>query len=53
MNFSSLHGHGTSSWPGSRGAPTECRQGTYVASSPMRSRTAVPILAMIRIEQTT
>src|SRR4029079_9119326 len=27
--LSGWHGHGTSAWPGARGAPTECRQGTH------------------------
>ena len=31
--FSASHGHGTSAWPGSSGAPTECRQGTKSPSA--------------------
>ena len=53
MYFVSLHGHGTSAWPGFSGAPIECRQGTKSASSPIRSSTSVPIRAMMRIEHTT
>ena len=48
-----LHGHGTSCSPGSSGAPMECRAATNGASSPIRSSTAVPIRAMIRIDATT
>src|SRR5262245_24710446 len=48
-----LHGHGTSDWPGSSGAPIECSAGTKSAPSPIASRTAVPIRVMIRIEATT
>jgi hypothetical protein len=53
MYFSALHGHMTSCWPGSSGAPTECKQRTKSAPSPMRSRTSAPIRVMMRIEQTT
>src|SRR4051795_6285078 len=53
MYFVSLHGHGTSCWPGSIGAPTECRAGTKSASSPMASRTPVPIRVMMRMLATT
>ena len=50
MYFVWLHGHGTSSCPGSRGAPTECRQGTYAACvSSMRRSTVLPMRAMIRM----
>ncbi len=51
MYFSSLHGHGTSFWPASSGAPTECRQGTYFASVPIFASTSAPVRAMIRIER--
>ena len=51
--FSASHGHGTSAWPGSSGAPTECRHGTNSPSSPSASRAAVPIRVMIRIETAT
>ena len=53
MYFVSLHGQGTSFWPGSSGAPTECRHLTKSASSPIFARTSVPILAMIRMLTTT
>src|SRR4051812_7809951 len=53
MYFSSLHGHGTSFCPGSSGAPTECRQGTYLASVPILASTSAPVRAMIRIDATT
>src|SRR3954468_8997404 len=53
MYFSSLHGHGTSFCPGSSGAPTECRQGTYSASVPILASTSAPVRHMIRIEATT
>ena len=33
MYFSSLHGQGTSAWPGASGMPTECMQGTTRFSS--------------------
>src|SRR3569833_4361145 len=53
MYFVVLHGHGTSSCPGSSGAPRECMAGTNVASSPMASRMWLPMRAMTRIETTT
>src|SRR3954463_8596859 len=53
MYLVSLHGHGTSCWPASSGAPRECIAGTKVASSPIASRTYVPMRAMTRIETTT
>src|SRR3954454_16580899 len=53
MYFSSLHGHGTSFCPASSGAPTECRQGTYLASVPILASTSAPVRAMIRIDATT
>ena len=46
MYFSSSAGHGDVS----PGAPTECRQGTNVPSSPRQSRAALPMRVMIRIE---
>ena len=39
-------GQGTSFWPGSRGAPTECMQGTK-KPSPRASSTFCPIRVMI------
>ena len=51
--FSALQGHGTSAWPGSRGAPTECRHGTKVPSSPRTSRAPVPMRVMMRMETAT
>src|SRR3954468_3171898 len=48
-----LHGHGTSSWPGSSGAPTECMAGTKSADSPMAWRMGEPMRAMTRMETTT
>src|SRR3954464_12721378 len=48
-----LHGHGTSSWPGSSGAPTECMAGTKSADSPMAWRIGLPMRAMTRMETTT
>ena len=54
MYLVSLHGHGTSAWPGSSGAPTECRHGTKSASSSsIRRSTPTPIRAMTRIETVT
>src|SRR3954465_1790539 len=53
MYLVSLHGHGTSCWPGSSGAPTECMAGTNVASSPIASRMRLPMRAMTRMETTT
>src|SRR3954468_17575825 len=53
MYLVSLQGHGTSAWPGSSGAPTECMAGTNVASSPMASRIGLPMRAMTRMETTT
>src|SRR5580693_997736 len=50
MYFSSLQGQGTSFWPGARGAPTVCIQGTTRFSSlSISAKTGAPILAMIRI----
>src|SRR5205814_3530715 len=53
MNLVSEHGHGTSVWPGASGAPTECRQGTKLASSPILASTSRPIRVMMRIDATT
>src|SRR3954466_10039811 len=53
MYFVSLHGHATSSWPGSSGAPTECMAGTTGGSWPIASRMCEPMRAMTRIETTT
>ena len=54
MYFVSLHGHGTSAWPGSSGAPTECSAGTHSASSASRrSYTSAPMRVMMCIEVTT
>src|SRR5262245_64093946 len=53
MYFVSLHGHGTSGWPGSSGAPIECSAGTNAASSPIAASTFAPILVMIRMDATT
>ena len=50
--FSALHGHATSCWPGSSGAPTECRQGTN-SPSPSTSRAPVPMRVMMRMETAT
>src|SRR6476620_2825700 len=53
MYLVSLHGHGTSAWPGSSGAPTECMAGTKCRSVPSASRTFEPMRDMTRIETTT
>src|SRR6202034_1895939 len=53
MYLVSLHGHGTSSWPGSSGAPTECSALTKNPSSPIFSRAALPIRVITFIETTT
>ena len=44
MYFSSLQGHATSAWPGSSGAPTECRAGTKspVGADQVEGRLAHP-----------
>src|SRR3569832_1727995 len=44
-----LHGHGTSFWPGSSGAPTVCMHGTNSPSTPRTSYTALPLRVMIRM----
>ena len=49
---SALHGHATSAWPGSSGAPTECRQRTK-SPLPSASSTAAPMRVMIRMLTTT
>ena len=51
--LSASHGQGTSSWPSSSGAPTECRQGTNSPSSPSTSSAPFPIRVMIRIDTAT
>src|SRR5689334_14796064 len=53
MYLVSLHGHGTSAWPSSSGAPTECMAGTKDRSVPRASSTFEPIRAITRIETTT
>jgi len=50
--LSALQGQGTSFWPGSSGAPTECRQGTN-SPSPRVSVTFCPIRVMMRMLATT
>ena len=46
--LSALQGQDTSCWPGSRGAPTECMQGTK-PPSPRVSRTFWPMRVMVRM----
>src|SRR3954447_16925767 len=53
MYLVSLQGQGTSCWPSSSGAPTECMAGTNGRSFPSASRTWLPMGAMTRIETTT
>src|SRR6476659_167337 len=53
MYFVSLHGHATSCWPGSSGAPTVCTAGTKKPSSPIASSAALPMRVVIFIEITT
>ena len=53
MYLVSLHGHGTSFWPGSSGAPIECRALTKKPSSPILSSAALPIRVIVRIDTTT
>src|SRR4051794_39175701 len=53
MYLVELQGQGTSAWPSSSGAPTECMAGTNGRSSPSASRTWLPMRAMTRIETTT
>ena len=50
--LSPSHGHATSAWPGSSGAPTEWRQGTN-SPSPSTSSAGRPMRVMIRIEAAT
>ncbi len=50
--WSLLHGQATSFWPGARGAPTECMQGTKLPF-PSTSSTFFPILVMIFMFTTT
>ena len=47
------HGQGTSAWPGTRGAPTEWRHGTYSPVARMASRAAAPDRVMICMLTTT
>ncbi len=44
--WSLLQGQTTSFWPGSRGAPTECTQGTKSPWSPRVASTAEPMRVM-------
>ena len=55
MYFFSIgaQGQGSSCCPSSRGAPTECRQGTNVPSSPSFSTTLVPTRVMMCMLHTT
>ena len=54
MYFVSLQGHATSAWPGSSGAPIECRAGTHSESpASSRSYTSGPMRVMMCIEVTT
>ena len=53
MYLVSLHGHGTSAWPSTRGAPTVCTAGTKKPSSPICSSAGVPMRVMIFIDVTT
>ncbi len=50
---SGSHGHGTSSSPGTSGAPTEWRQGTKSPAARMAARAGAPIRVMIRMFVTT
>src|SRR4051812_22806429 len=47
MYFSSLHGHAELFWPSASGAPTVCRHGTNVPSSPSSSSAPAPMRVMI------
>ena len=53
MYLSLLHGHGTSAWPGSSGAPTEWTALTNDPLSSIERSAGAPILVMIRIETAT
>src|SRR6185369_18081129 len=53
MYLVSLHGHGTSAWPGSSGAPIECSALTKKPSVPILSSAACPIRVIVRIDTTT
>jgi hypothetical protein len=54
MYFSLLQGQGTSFWPGSSGAPTECMQGTTrLTSLSISAKTGRPMRAMMRMLTTT
>lgn len=48
-----LQGHGTSSWPSSRGAPRVWTAFTKKPSVPSSSRTAWPMRVMVRMETAT
>ena len=48
-----LHGHGTSAWPGSSGAPTEWTHARTTRVSSIKRSAGVPILVMIRIDTAT
>jgi hypothetical protein len=47
MYLVTLHGHATSFWPASSGAPTVCTQGTKSPSVPSTSSTWRPMRVMI------
>ena len=51
--MSGSQGHGTSAWPGARGAPMECMQGMKEPSRPSASITALPMRVMMRMLVTT
>lgn len=53
MYLVELHGHGTSTWPCSSGAPTECTQRTKSPRSSMRRSARSPMRVMIRMETAT
>src|SRR5690606_36669410 len=54
MYFVSLQGHRTSCWPGSSGAPTECRHLTKSASAASSAASATsPARVLIRIDRAT
>src|SRR6201988_4659576 len=53
MYLVSLQGQGTSFWPGSSGAPTECSALTKNPSVPIFSSAALPMRVIVRIDTTT
>ena len=53
MYLTGLHGHGTSAWPGSKGAPTEWTALTNRPLSSINRSADLPIRVMIRIDATT